>query len=49
MVVDDRNCIDLRLDGDIDAVVRKAIRLGLEPVRAFQLATINCAEYFRES
>jgi adenine deaminase len=45
-VVDDRSCSDLLNDGDIDAVVRKAIRLGLEPVRAIQLATINTAEYF---
>ena len=46
-VVDDRSCVDLLRDGDIDAVVRKAIRLGLDPVRAIQLATINPAEYFR--
>jgi adenine deaminase len=46
-VVDDRSCSDLLLEGDIDAVVRKAIRSGLEPVRAIQLATINTAEYFR--
>ena len=45
-VVDDRSCSDLLNDGDIDAVVRKAISLGLEPVRAIQLATINTAEYF---
>ncbi|MDD4874669.1 MAG: adenine deaminase [Dehalococcoidales bacterium] len=45
-VVDDRSCFDLLNDGDIDAVVRKAIRLGLEPARAIQLATINTAEYF---
>jgi adenine deaminase len=45
-VVDDRSCSDLLNDGDIDAVVRKAIKLGLEPVRAIQLATINTAEYF---
>jgi len=45
-VVDDRSCVDLKFDGDIDAVVRKAIRLGLDPVRAIQLATINPAEYF---
>ncbi|PPD58856.1 adenine deaminase [Dehalogenimonas etheniformans] len=45
-VVDDRSCSDLKRDGDIDAVVRKAIRLGLHPVRAIQLATINPAEYF---
>jgi adenine deaminase len=46
-VVDDRSCSDLLRDGDIDAVVRKAIRLGLEPVRAIQMATINAARYFR--
>lgn len=45
-VVDDRSCADLLRDGDIDAIVRKAIKLGLEPVRAIQLATINAAEYF---
>lgn len=46
-VVDDRSCFDLLNDGDIDAVVRKAIRLGLEPIRALQMATINTAQYFR--
>ncbi|MFC2057194.1 adenine deaminase [Chloroflexota bacterium] len=45
-VVDDRSCVDLLRDGDIDAVVRKAIARGLDPVRAIQLATINPAEYF---
>ena len=47
-VVDDRSCVDLLRDGDIDGVVRKAIKLGLDPVRAIQLATINPAEYFRQ-
>jgi len=46
-VVDDRTCTDLLRDGDIDAVVRKAISLGLDPVRAIQMATVNTAEYFR--
>jgi len=46
LVVDDRSCADLLHDGDIDAVVRKAIRLGLAPVRAIQLATLNAAERF---
>ncbi len=46
-VVDDRSCVDLLADGDIDAVVRKAISRGLDPVRAIQLATINPAEYFK--
>jgi len=46
-VVDDRSCVDLLHDGDIDAVVRKAISCGLDPVRAIQMATVNTAEYFR--
>ena len=46
-VVDDRSCSDLLREGDIDAVVRKAISRGLDPVRAIQMATINPAEYFR--
>jgi len=46
-VVDDRGCADLLREGDIDAVVRKAISRGLDPVRAIQMATINPAEYFR--
>ncbi|OGO01673.1 MAG: adenine deaminase [Chloroflexi bacterium RBG_13_53_26] len=45
-VVDDRSCVDLLADGDIDAVVRKAIQLGLDPIRAIQMATINPAQYF---
>jgi len=47
LVVDDRSCVDLLRDGDIDTVVRRAIRQGLDPVRAIQLATINPAEYFQ--
>jgi len=47
LVVDDRSCYDILNDGDLNAVVRKAIRLGLDPVRAIQLATINTAEHFR--
>jgi adenine deaminase len=46
LVVDDRSARDLLHDGDLDAVVRKAVRLGLDPVRAIQLATINAATYF---
>jgi len=46
-VVDDRTCADLLHDGEMDAVVRKAIQRGLDPVRAIQLATLNAAEYFR--
>jgi adenine deaminase len=46
-VTDDRTCADLLREGDIDAVVRKAIAKGLDPVRAIQMATINTAEHFR--
>ncbi|RJQ39247.1 MAG: adenine deaminase [Dehalococcoidia bacterium] len=48
-VVDDRSCRDLARDGDIDAVLRKAIRLGLDPVRAIQMATIIPARYFGQN
>ena len=47
LVVDDRNALDVLKDGDVDAVVRKAIRLGLDPIRAIQMASLNVAEYFR--
>ncbi|HLC22974.1 MAG TPA: adenine deaminase [Dehalococcoidia bacterium] len=45
-VVDDRSCVDLLADGDVDAVVRKAIASGLDPVRSIQMATVNTARYF---
>lgn len=47
LVVDDRNAKDLYHDGDVDAVVRKAIRLGLDPVRAITMASLVPATYFR--
>jgi len=46
-VTDDRTCADLLKEGDIDAVVRKAIAKGLDPIRALQMATINTAEHFK--
>ncbi len=47
LVVDDRSALDVLREGDVDAVVRKAIALGLDPIRAIQMATLNVAEYFR--
>lgn len=47
LVVDDRSALDLLEDGDLDAVVRLAIDLGLDPLRALQMATIVPAEYLR--
>jgi adenine deaminase len=46
-VTDDRTCADLLSEGDIDAVVRKAIAKGLDHIRALQMATINTAEHFK--
>ncbi|NIN69361.1 MAG: adenine deaminase [Anaerolineae bacterium] len=45
-VSDDNDPADLLDNGHMDRVVRKAIGLGLEPMLAIQLATINPAEYF---
>ena len=33
-------------DGHMDRVLRTAVELGLDPVTALQMCTINCAEYF---
>lgn len=43
---DDRHPHDLMDDGHIDAIIRKAIKNGLDPVIAIQMATLNPAEYF---
>ncbi|MGD9174650.1 MAG: adenine deaminase [Desulfobacterales bacterium] len=44
---DDRHPHDLIAEGHIDSIVREAIRSGLDPILAIQMATINPAEYFR--
>jgi len=46
-VTDDRHPADLMDDGHVNAIVKRAIELGMEPIRAIQLATINPAEYFQ--
>jgi adenine deaminase len=43
---DDRHPQDLMDEGHIDAIVRKAIALGLDPLTAIQMATLNPAEYY---
>lgn len=45
-VTDDRHLPDLLAEGHINYVVREAIKLGLDPVTAIQMATINPARYF---
>lgn len=43
---DDKLAGDLVQEGHIDHSVRKSIRLGLPPVTAFQIATINTARHY---
>jgi len=45
-ITDDRTCSDLLREGGVDHIVRKAIKFGLDPIRAIQLATIIPANYF---
>ncbi len=43
---DDKHPADL-IAGHMDALVRTAIRLGIEPVQAISMATINTARHYR--
>ncbi|MFH0881162.1 MAG: adenine deaminase [Lentisphaerota bacterium] len=43
---DDRHPADLLREGSINDLIRHAIRKGLDPVTAVQMATINTARYF---
>jgi adenine deaminase len=43
---DDRHPHDLMGEGHIDSMVREAIKAGLDPVVAIQMATLNPSEYF---
>jgi adenine deaminase len=45
-VTDDRHPADLIAEGGVNHCVRKAIQLGLNPIIAIQMATINPARYF---
>ena len=45
-VTDDRNIEELRKKGHMDDLIRIAIEMGLDPVKAIQMATINIAERF---
>ncbi len=45
-VTDDRFPADLLDEGHMDHMLRTAIREGLDPITAVQIATLNAAEYF---
>src|SRR5205823_5958343 len=44
---DDKLAGDLVSEGHIDHCVRKAIQMGMSPMTAFQIATINTARHYR--
>ena len=46
LVSDDRNPIDLMEKGHLDYTIRKAISLGVDPVTAIRMTTINPARHF---
>lgn len=43
---DDRHPDDILSEGHVDYIIRKAIKAGINPIRAIQMGTINCADYF---
>jgi adenine deaminase len=49
LVTDDLHPEDLLEKGHLDHVLRKAVELGLDPLTALQMVTLNPAEYFRLS
>ncbi len=46
LVSDDRDARDLKEHGHMDYLVRTAISLGVSPITAIQMASINTAKYF---
>lgn len=44
---DDREPVDLLREGHIDFCLRKAVPLGLDPISAITMASLNVAEYFK--
>ncbi|OYD14941.1 adenine deaminase [candidate division WOR-3 bacterium JGI_Cruoil_03_51_56] len=45
-VTDDKHPEELLRDGHMDAILRKAVSQGMNPVAAIQMVTLNPAEYF---
>jgi len=46
LCTDDRDVVDLVEMGGVDYVVKKAMELGVDPVEAIQMATLNTAESY---
>ncbi len=45
-VTDDKHPADL-IKGHMDAIVRKAVKLGMDPIQAISMVTINTARHYR--
>jgi len=45
---DDRHPADLREEGHIDNIIRKAVSLGLDPVKAITIGSFNTARHYRQ-
>jgi adenine deaminase len=43
---DDRHPVDILTEGHIDGMVRRAVRSGMNPITAVQIASLNAARYF---
>jgi adenine deaminase len=46
LVTDDKHPAELVREGHLDATLRQAVALGLDPVTVVQMVTLNPAEYF---
>ncbi len=46
LVTDDCHCDELLKEGHLDRILRKAVKLGLDPITAIQMVTINVASFF---
>ncbi|MCX7785384.1 MAG: adenine deaminase [candidate division WOR-3 bacterium] len=47
LVSDDKHPDELLSEGHLNAVLRKIVKLGIDPITAIQMVTLNPAEYFR--
>ncbi len=47
LVSDDIHADELMSEGHMDRILRKAVALGISPVKAVAMATINAAKYFK--
>ena len=47
LVTDDKHPGELKSEGHIDHIIRKAISLGAKPINVYKAASFNAAQYFR--